>query len=201
MSRYRGPRLRIVRRLGNLPGFTRKKVTSSVPPGQHGKLTKKVSEYGVRLKEKQKVRFNYGITESQLVRYVRQARGAKGSTGESLLQLLEMRLDNVVFRLGMAATISSARQLIQHGHILVNGVKATIPSSQCRVKDVIAPSSRKQSRAVVSHFLERKRVVSPPHLTPTPEGVGGVVKGVVDRQHVHLQVNELLIVEYYSRKL
>ena len=206
MSRYRGPRLRIVRRLGDLPGLTTKTISKSVPLRQYGKPAKKMSQYGVRLREKQKVRFNYGITESQLVRYVQQARSGKGSTGELLLQLLEMRLDNIVFRLGMTPTISSARQLIQHGHILVNGVRATIPSYQCKVKDVITPSSKKQSRAIVSQFVEkrvetRKMILIPSHLTFTPENGEGIVKGVVDRQRIPLKVNELLIVEYYSRKL
>ena len=97
MSRYRGPRLRIIRRLGELPGLTRKRANRQALPGQHGTTPKKPSQYGIRLKEKQKLRFNYGITESQLIQYVRKARKLKGSTGEILLQLLEMRLDNVLF--------------------------------------------------------------------------------------------------------
>ena len=128
MSRYRGPRLRIVRRLGELPGLTSKTSKNQSRPGQHGMAPRKVSQYGIRLQEKQKIRFHYGITESQLIRYVRFARKLKGSTGEILLQLLEMRFDNVVFRLGFAPTMSAARQLIRHGHLRVNGKKATIPS-------------------------------------------------------------------------
>ena len=125
MSRYRGPRVRIRRRLGELPGLTNKVTTKQSAPGQHGltKKKKKPSQYAIRLQEKQKLRFNYGITESQLISYVRKARKIKGSTGEILLQLLEMRLDNIVFRLGIAPTIAAARQLISHGHIIVNSKK------------------------------------------------------------------------------
>ncbi len=121
MSRYRGPRLRVVRRLGDLPGLTRKSARRSYPPGQHGQARRKRSEYAIRLEEKQKLRYNYGVTEKQLLRYVRKARRATGSTGQALLELLEMRLDNTVFRLGMAGTIPGARQLVNHGHVTVNG--------------------------------------------------------------------------------
>jgi hypothetical protein len=112
MSRYRGPRLRVTRRLGDLPGLTRKSARRAYPPGQHGQARKKKSEYCVRLEEKQKLRFNYGLSEKQLRRYVQKARRAAGSTGLVLLQLLEMRLDNTVFRMGMAPTIPGARQLV-----------------------------------------------------------------------------------------
>jgi small subunit ribosomal protein S4 len=111
MSRYRGAVLRITRRLGELPGLTRKTTKRNSRPGQHGDQARKPSEYAIRLEEKQKLKFNYGVTEKQLLRYVRDARRIKGSTGEALLQLLEMRLDNIVFRLGMAPTIPAARQL------------------------------------------------------------------------------------------
>ena len=114
MSRYRGPRLRITRRLGSLPGLTRKEPRRAYPPGQHGQNRKKRSEYAIRLEEKQKLRMNYGITEKQMLRYMRKARRATGSTGLVLLQLLEMRLDNTVFRLAMGPTIPGARQLVNH---------------------------------------------------------------------------------------
>src|SRR5512146_2719574 len=121
MARYRGPRLRVVRRLGELPGLSRKSPRKAYPPGQHGQDRKKKSEYAVRLEEKQKLRFNYGLTEKQLLRYVKKARRAGGSTGLVILQLLEMRLDNTVFRLGFGPTIPAARQIVNHGHICVNG--------------------------------------------------------------------------------
>ncbi len=193
MSRYRGPRLRIVRRLGELPGFTSKASRKQAPPGQHGKTPKKLSQYGIRLQEKQKLRFNYGITESQLIRYVKESRKAKGSTGELLLQLLEMRLDNVVFRLGIAPTIAAARQLILHGHILLNNQKTTIPSYHCKPKDSIIVSQRKQ---LTTNWIE-----VPPHLSLNRDTMTGSVLGNIDRRSIGLQLNELLVVEFYSRKV
>ena len=202
MSRYRGPLLRIVRLLAELPGFTSKTSRKQAPPGQHGKTPKKLSQYGIRLQEKQKLRFNYGITESQLIRYVKESRRAKGSTGELLLQLLEMRLDNVVFRLGIAPTIAAARQLILHGHILLNNQKTTIPSYQCKPKDSISVSPRKQSRQLTTNLIEGgKTTPLPPHLSLNRESMTGSVLGTVDRRAIGLQLNELLVVEFYSRKV
>lgn len=204
MSRYRGPRLRIIRRLGPLPGFTKKTPTKEAPPGQRSGAEgrRKISQYAIRLQEKQKLRFNYGITESQLIRYVREARKVKGSTGEVLLQRLEMRLDNILFRLGFAPTIASARQAIRHGHILVNQKKATIPSSQCQPQDSIQISPKTRSQLVLNSWLERRdQCVIPPHLQVDPETKTGVVNRIVDRPWVGLKLNELLIVEFYSRKL
>lgn len=165
MSRYLGPRLRISRRLGKLRGLTRKKPFRRVfgekviPPGQHGltKLFKRKSgetDYLIRLKVKQRLRFNYGLTEKQFVKYVRQAKRAKGSTGLVLLQLLEMRLDNIVFRLNMAPTIPAARQLISHGHIRVNNKKVSIPSYICQPKDIISVSMKQQSLKLVNQNLQ-----------------------------------------------
>ncbi|TVQ48117.1 MAG: 30S ribosomal protein S4 [Gloeocapsa sp. DLM2.Bin57] len=202
MSRYRGPRLRVVRRLGELPGLTRKSPRRQYPPGQHGQARKKRSEYAIRLEEKQKLRFNYGITEKQLVRYVRQARRATGSTGESLLQLLEMRLDNTVFRLGMAGTIPGARQLINHGHITVNGKIVDIASYQCRPGDVIAVKNKESSRKLVEANMQYPGLANlPSHLEFDKSTLVGKVNGKVEREWVPLQINELLVVEYYSRKV
>lgn len=174
MSRYTGPRLRILRRLGKLRGFTRKKPYRRVfrgkgplkgkviPPGQHG-LTKlfktrpydsNESDYLIRLKVKQRLRFNYGINEKQLVNYVRKAKKAKQSTGQVLLQLLEMRLDNIVFRLNMAPTIAAARQLIVHGHIQVNNKKVNIPSYMCKPKEVISVAMKQKSLKLVNKNLQ-----------------------------------------------
>ncbi|OKH22791.1 30S ribosomal protein S4 [Hydrococcus rivularis NIES-593] len=201
MSRYRGPRLRVVRRLGELPGLTRKSARRSYPPGQHGQNRKKRSEYAIRLEEKQKLRFNYGVSERQLLRYVRKARRATGSTGQTLLQLLEMRLDNTVFRLGMAGTIPAARQLVCHGHITVNGKVVDIPSYQCRPGDVIAVRDRDKSRRLVQANMEYPGLANlPSHLEFDKNTLTGKVNGVVEREWVALSVNELLVVEYYSRQ-
>lgn len=202
MSRYRGSRLRIIRRLGELPGFTTKTTNRKDLPGQHGTSSKKPSQYGIRLQEKQKIRYNYGITERQLIRYVRQARKIKGSTGENLLQLVEMRLDNIIFRLGFAPTISAARQLITHGHFLVNNKKVTIPSYQCVSKEIISVSKKQKSLTLIKNFLlKSNETLVPPHLTLDKENFIGTINTNVSRKFIGLELNELLIVEYYSRKV
>jgi small subunit ribosomal protein S4 len=201
MSRYRGPRLRLVRRLGELPGLTRKQAKRKYPPGQHGQNRRKRSEYALRLEEKQKLKFNYGLTERQLLRYVRRARRVKGSTGLVLLQLLEMRLDNTVFRLGMAPTIPAARQLVTHGHITVDGEVVSIPSYGCKPGQVIGVKNSEKSRRLVEQNLENPGLLhTPPHLELDKDKLTAKINGVVDREWVALQVNELRVIEYYSRQ-
>lgn len=201
MARYTGPRLRIVRRLGDLPGLTRKNARRQYPPGQHGQNRRKRSEYAIRLEEKQKLRYNYGVSEKQLIRYVKKARRASGSTGLVLLQLLEMRLDNTIFRLGMAPTIPGARQLVNHGHITVNGRTVDIPSYQCRPGDEIGVKNQERSRNVVKANLDNPGLANlPNHLEFNKDNYTGKVNGIVEREWVALNVNELLVVEYYSRK-
>ncbi len=202
MSRYRGPRLRVVRRLGDLPGLTRKSARKAYPPGQHGQARKKKSEYCIRLEEKQKLRFNYGVTERQLLRYVKKARRAGGSTGQVILQQLEMRLDNTCFRLGMGPTIPSARQVVNHGHITVNGRVVSIPSYQCRPGDVIGVRGKDASKKLVEGNLEFPGLANvPAHLTFDKGKLEAKVNGVIEREWVALNINELLVVEYYSRKV
>ncbi|MBW4561142.1 MAG: 30S ribosomal protein S4 [Mojavia pulchra JT2-VF2] len=201
MSRYRGPRLRIVRRLGDLPGLTRKSARRAYPPGQHGQNRKKRSEYAIRLEEKQKLRLNYGLTEKQLLRYVRRARRVTGSTGQVLLQLLEMRLDNTVFRMGLAPTIPAARQLVNHGHITVNGRVVNIASYQCRPGEEIAVRDKEASRKLVETNLQYPGLANlPSHLEFDKNKLTGKVNSLIEREWVALQVNELLVVEYYSRQ-
>jgi len=207
MARYRGPRLRIIRRLGELPGLTTKECTRNFPPGQHGPKKKlsgnqksKESQYAVRLKEKQKLRFNYGLSEGQLIKYVQKARRITGSTGEILLQLIEMRLDNIVFRLGFAPTIASARQLISHGHISVNTTNINIPSYICKINDNI--SVQENSRSIIRKSLDRTgNSMLPMHLDLNKENLTAVVNNIVPRDLIGVQINELLVVEYYSRKV
>ncbi len=202
MARYRGPRLRITRRLGDLPGLTRKSARRAYPPGQHGQARKKRSEYAIRLEEKQKLRFNYGLTERQLIRYVKKARRVQGSTGQVLLQLLEMRLDNTVFRMGLAATIPAARQLVNHGHITINGKVVDIPSYNCRAGEVLGVRDREKSRKLVEANLQYPGLANlPSHLEFDKNKLTGKVNGVVEREWVALSINELLVVEYYSRKV
>lgn len=203
MSRYRGPRLKVVRRLGQqLPGFTKKTSSKQTTSVQSTGKKNKLSQYAIRLQEKQKLRFNYGLTESQLIKYVKSAKKIKGATGEILLQLLEMRLDNTLFRFGLTSTIASARQLISHGHILVNNQKVTIPGYQCEIKDLISVSNKKSSRYLVSKILESSASsFIPPHLSFDKNSLNGKINDIVNRQSINLVLNELLIVEYYSRRV
>jgi small subunit ribosomal protein S4 len=190
-----------VRRLGDLPGLTRKSPRRAYAPGQHGQNRKKSSEYAVRLEEKQKLRLNYGVTEKQMLRYVRKARRASGSTGLVLLQLLEMRLDNTVFRMGMAPTIPAARQLVNHGHITVNGKPVDIASYQCRPGEVITIREKAGTKQLVENNLQYPGLANlPSHLEFDKKTLIGKVNGVVEREWIALQVNELLIVEFYSRQ-
>jgi small subunit ribosomal protein S4 len=201
MSRYRGAVLRITRRLGELPGLTRKSTKRNSRPGQHGDQARKPSEYAIRLEEKQKLKFNYGITEKQLLKYVRDARRIKGSTGEALLQLLEMRLDNIVFRLGMAPTVPAARQLVNHGHICIDGKRVSIPSYQCQAGESIGVRSNSRSKQLVESYLAFPGLANiPSHLDFDKNTLKGKVNGIIERDWVALQLNELLVVEYYSRK-
>ena len=140
MSRYTGPRLRVLRALGtDLPGLTRKNVENRTsPPGQHGaRPNRRKSEFGAQLMEKQKLRYNYGLTETQLRAVFKEAERSKLPTGEKLVELLERRLDNIVFRGGLAPTIPAARQLVRHRHVLLNGRRVNIPSIRVRVGDTI----------------------------------------------------------------
>ena len=203
MSKYRGPRLRLVRKLGQLPALTNKNSSKLNTPGQHGqpkmKFLKKLSPYGLRLLEKQKIRFNYNINERQLIRYVKQAKKANGSTGEILLTLLEMRLDNTIYRLGMAPSILAARQLISHGHILVNKQKVNIASYSCKIKDIISVKNKECSKELVKKLIEKCDNRIPDHLNFNKENLVGIVNAIINREWVGLEINELLVVEYYSR--
>jgi small subunit ribosomal protein S4 len=201
MSRYRGAKLRIVRRLGELPGLTSKTSKLQTPPGQHGAKNQKPSQYGIRLMEKQKLRYNYGLTEHKLMNYVRKAKKMQGSTGELLLQLLEMRLDNTIFRLGMAPTVAAARQLVSHGHIQINGASVDIPSFQVKPGMQISVHPHKQSKALVTSYVESLSNPVPSHLTFNKENLSGQVNAIVSRQDVSLNINELLIIEFYSRQV
>nr|YP_009770254.1 ribosomal protein S4 [Zapoteca portoricensis]QIT00956.1 ribosomal protein S4 [Zapoteca portoricensis] len=204
MSRYRGPRFKKIRRLGALPGLT-----SKMPrPGPKRELKNQTrshkktgDQYRIRLKEKQKLRFHYGLTERQLLKYVGIARKAKGSTGQVLLQLLEMRLDNILFRLGMASTIPQARQLVNHRHVLVNGRIVDIPSYRCKPQDIITARDEQKSRTLIQNYLDSSSHEKlPKHLTLHPFQYKGLVNQIIDSKWVGLQINELLVVEYYSRQ-
>lgn len=173
------------------------------PPGVHGKkqqFRRKMSDYGIQLREKQKARRIYGILERQFQRYFSEAQKRPGLTGENLLQLLERRLDNVVYRMGFADSRAQARQLVNHGHFTVNGVRTDIPSYLVKPGDVIAV--REQSRnneyfRYVGEAMEHKRTVE--WLDVNPGQLVGRVNALPERAQIDIPLNEQLIVEYYSR--
>ncbi|MBI5399833.1 30S ribosomal protein S4 [Candidatus Saganbacteria bacterium] len=169
----------------------------SFPPGQHGKAPVRVSEYGIRLREKQKARRIYGLTEKQFAKYFDMAAARRGDTGEQLLQLLELRLDNVVYRLGFAASRQAARQLVKHGGVNINGRKANIPSFQTKINDVI---QIKPKRVALVKAVQEK---APDYTVPvwlTQKGeIEGQVAAVPSRDQIDTVVEEQMIVEYYSR--
>nr|YP_009515100.1 ribosomal protein S4 [Dendrotrophe varians]YP_009772460.1 ribosomal protein S4 [Phacellaria compressa]YP_009772532.1 ribosomal protein S4 [Phacellaria glomerata]YP_010835800.1 ribosomal protein S4 [Phacellaria rigidula]AUN45188.1 ribosomal protein S4 [Dendrotrophe varians]QIT03550.1 ribosomal protein S4 [Phacellaria compressa]QIT03622.1 ribosomal protein S4 [Phacellaria glomerata]WGC44149.1 ribosomal protein S4 [Phacellaria rigidula] len=200
MSRYRGPRFKKIRRLGALPGLTNKRPRAGSDLRNQSRSGKR-SQYRIRLEEKQKLRFHFGLTERQLLQYVRIAGKAKGATGRVLLQLLEMRLDNILFRLGMTSTISGARQLVNHRHILVNGRIVDIPSYRCKPQDIITARNEQKSKVLIQNYVDSSSHEElPKHLTLHPFQYKGFVNQIIDSQWVGLKINELLVVEYYSRQ-
>ena len=201
MSRYRGPKLRITRRLGDLPGLTQKRSNKKYRPGKGEIDSKKTTEYGLRLEEKQKLKFNYGLTEKQLYRYVKEAKRRKGVTGLILLQLLEMRLDTICFNLGFATSINHARQLVNHGHIIVNDKVVSIPSFQCRLKDQVGIKKNSPIRSLIKSNLNTIQFNSlPSHLKFDKSNLEVTILDYCDRNDLTLQLDELLVIEYYSRR-
>ena len=196
MSRYLNARIRVVRRLGPLPGLTKKITTRNRYPGEHDKKPGASSDYAIRLEEKQKLKYNYGISERQLYNYIKKARRMNGTTGVLLLQMLEMRLDSIVFRLGLASTIPESRQLINHGHIRVNGQAVSIPSFQCKKGDSIEVKAK--SKNIIK--MGSNSLPLPKFLELDQENLKGRIKYIIGREEVGLNINELLVVEYYSRK-
>ena len=203
MSRYRGPKLRLTRKLGNLPGLTQKKSKSTKRPGQHGKTTgeTKRTEYGIRLEEKQKLKFNYGLTEHQLYQYIKEARRREGVTGLVLLQLLEMRLDTVCFNLGFGATIAHARQLVNHGHVTVNKAVVNIPSFQCCINDTVSVKQTQKSLTRIGENVKNNQKLDlPSYLTFDQEKLEGKIISQCTREDIILALEELKVIEYYSRR-
>ena len=208
MSRYTGAVCRLCRREGvklYLKGdrcYSDKCALShkSYAPGQHGQSRKKVSEYGIQLREKQKVKRMYGIQERQFRNYFEKAEKQKGVTGENLLRLLECRLDNTVYRLGMASSRVDARQLVRHGHFTVNGKKVNIPSFLVKLNDVVAVKEGSKSspklEAIHETLVHR---TAPAWLELDKENMVGKVIALPQREDIDLPITEQLIVELYSR--
>lgn len=204
MSRYTQARVRRVRQLGtSLPGLTaRSAERRPYPPGQHGQMRKgKPSEYALRLKEKQKLLFNYGLTEKQLRRIVSEAKRTKGNTGDTILQLLERRLDNAVFRAGYARTIPGARQLVSHGHILVDGKKVDIPSYRVKAGQTIAVVEKTRSNVQVAASVAGPSLERPGWLTYDDNAKVTKVHTLPDADSVPVDVVASLVVEYYAQRL
>jgi small subunit ribosomal protein S4 len=209
MARYIGPVCRLCRREGMklfLKGercYTEKCAIEkrNLPPGQHGKLRKaKLVGYGLQLREKQKVKRIYGVLENQFRRYFEVADRTRGITGETLLQLLERRMDNVIYRLGLATSRAQARQLVRHGHFLVNGRKVDVPSYQLKAGDVVTVrGTSAQAPAIVHAMEEVKGRGIPEWLTFDPAAMTGRIQSLPTRAQINLPVQEQLIVELYSK--
>ncbi|MDR3051331.1 MAG: 30S ribosomal protein S4 [Oscillospiraceae bacterium] len=208
MARYTGSVCRLCRREGQklfLKGercFSAKCAVGArpTPPGQHGQARqRKMSEYGLQLREKQKARRAYGVLESQFHRYYEKATNMKGITGENLLQLLERRLDNVIYRLGLAASRPQARQVVRHGHILVDGKKVDIPSYLVKTGEVITLRARSQEQDHFKILREGSGRIIPKWLTFDAQNLTGTVAALPAREDIDLSIEEHLIVELYSR--
>ena len=208
MARYTGAVCRLCRREGLklfLKGercYTDKCAIErrNYPPGQHGQARPKFSEYSIQLREKQKLRRIYGILEGQFRRYFQMADRAKGVTGETLLQLLERRMDNMVYRMGFATSRSEARQLVRHGHFSVNGRKVNVPSFLTKVGDVVTVTERSKKVARIQEALDlAQRRGVPDWLEVSSEAFTGRVKAIPARSDLTMPINEKLVVELYSK--
>lgn len=200
MARYTGPAYKKSRRL-NFSTLENGKDLARRPyaPGQHGNdRRKKLSEYGVQLQEKQKVRIMYGLNEKQFHRLFNRASKMKGVAGENMLRLLESRLDNVVYRMGLANTRRGARQVVNHGHILVNGVKVDIPSYSCKPGDVITVKETSLDHPAIRASLEAKATL-PAFVEFDKNKMTGTYVRYPERSELNQEINESLIVEFYNR--
>ncbi|GAB56786.1 small subunit ribosomal protein S4 [Glaciecola punicea ACAM 611] len=206
MARYLGPKLKLSRREGTdlfLKSGVRaieSKCKIDQPPGQHGARRGRLSDYGVQLREKQKVRRMYGVLEKQFRNYYKEAARRASNTGENLLQLLEQRLDNVVYRMGFASTRAEARQLVSHKAIVVNGKVVNIPSFTVKAEDVVAvrEKAKKQARIVAALELADQRE-KPVWLEVDNTKMEGTFKRIPERTDLSAEINEQLIVELYSK--
>lgn len=206
MARYLGPKLKLSRREGTdlfLKSGVRAidtKCKIETIPGQHGARRGRLSDYGIQLREKQKVRRIYGVLEKQFRNYYKEAARLKGNTGENLLQLLEQRLDNVVYRIGFASTRSEARQLVSHKAILVNGQVVNVPSFNVSADDVVSvrEKAKKQARIVSALELAEQRE-KPTWIEVDSKKMEGTFKRVPERTDLSAEINEQLIVELYSK--
>ena len=203
MGRYTGPKTRISRRYGvQIFGPSKSLERKNYPPGMHGPKgsRRKLSDYAIALGEKQKLRYQYGLLERQFRRIFQHALRKRGVTGETLLQLLETRLDNVIYRLGFANTRNAARQLVSHGHVQVNGHNVNVASYNVKAGDEVSIKDKPKSRQLGVRNLELTQIVPVPDwLTIDRDGLKGKVAHIPSREEMQPIVNEQLIVELYSR--
>lgn len=204
MSRYRGPRVRVMRALGvELPGLSRKSTERRpYPPGDHGgKRRRADSVFGVQLKEKQKLKMNYGITERQMRRQIKLARKSKTAAGVRLLELLESRLDNAVFRAGFAPTLPAARQLVNHGHFLLNGRKTDIPSARVKSGDVIQVREKSKDKEVIKTALEQPSLALPDWISLEVDARKATISSDPSAESVPFPVDVQQVIEYYNSRI
>jgi len=208
MARYTGPVEKIERRLGvslSMKGERRLAGKSALDkrpyaPGQHGQKKSKISEFGLQLREKQKVKFMYGLSEKQVARIFDDASSAKGNAGENLIKLLERRLDNVVYRMGFASTRRFARQLVSHGHILLDGKKASVPSIRVKAGQKIEVCEKSRNNPQIVRALELTNQTGMVEWVDVDkEKVFGIFTRIPERSEVAIPVDERLIIEYYSK--
>ena len=203
MARYTGPTAKISRRFGvELFGPSKAFARRPFPPGPHGVRAgrKKKSDYGIMLAEKQKLRFMYGVLEGQFRKYYEEASRRRGVTGDILLQLLELRLDNIIYRLNFATTRAAARQMVSHGHVTVNGKKVNIASYSCKPGDVISVAAKARSQALANRFVElAASATTPDWLEVDTAKLTGKVTRIPSVEEIAPIVNVQLIVELYSR--
>jgi len=201
MARYTGPKTKIARKFGDpIFGADKTLERKNYPPGFHGasKKRRKTSEYGIQLSEKQKAKYTYGVLEKQFSNLFKKASASKGVTGEVLLQLLESRLDNIVYRLGISPSRSGARQLVSHRHITVNGTVVNIPSYQLKPGDIIGVREKSKSLEVVTESL-KARNVNVSWLEWDGSIMAGKIISVPQRDEIPENIKEQLIVELYSK--
>lgn len=203
MSRFTGPRLKVMRALGiDLPGLSRKSIADRPnPPGQHGARQKRVSNFGLQLKEKQKLRMNYGLSERQMRRLMMDAKRSRGSAGEKLAELLERRLDNVVFRAGFAPTIPSARQLVTHGHFKVNDRDVNIPSARTRPGDVVSLKRVDTPLEIIRLSVIEPSLTRPEWLSWDEKNLRATMRHLPVAADVPFPIDMQLVVEYYAQRL
>ena len=204
MSRYTGPRVRVMRALGiELPGLSRKSTERRpYPPGDHGgKRRRQDSVFGVQLKEKQKLKMNYGLTERQMRRQIKLARKSKTAAGVRLLELLESRLDNAVFRAGFAPTIPAARQLVNHGHFLLNGRKTDIASARIKSGDVIQVRQKSHEVAAITDSLAQPSLTTPDWLSLELADKKATITQEPSADSVPFPIDVQQVIEYYNSRI